>query len=66
MKGIIIHKKCKKKSVKFIKEVFRKCKCVSMYDKDIFKQKVMIMVGKHIDNVKSVMFSRVSYFTLNF
>ena len=61
MKGIIIHKRCKEKSVKFIKEVFRKCKYASMQDKDIFKQKVMIKVRKHIDNVKSVMFFRVSH-----
>ena len=39
MKGVIIIKRCKKKSVKFIKEVFRKCKCVSMQDKDILEQK---------------------------
>ena len=30
MKGVIIHKGCREKSVKFIKEVFGKCEYASM------------------------------------
>ena len=30
MKGVIIHKGCREKSVKFIKEVFGKCEYTSM------------------------------------
>ncbi len=39
-----------------MKEVFRKCKYVSMYCKDILKQKVM--VRRHVNDVKSVVFSK--------